>query len=337
MSEVRAFGRCAAGEAAVYTIRNKNGMEAELLSLGAALRALRVPAEGGVIDVVLGYDTAEDYFTGRTYFGALIGRVANRIGGAGFTLDGRAYTLAANNGKNCLHGGREGFSFRIWRLISQTESELTLGYEAQDGEEGFPGALSCTVRYRLREDDALEIAYEAVPAADTIAAFTNHAYFNLNGGGDVRAHTLRVCADHYTESDAELIPTGRVLPVAGTALDYRQEKPLGRDFNAPMLRSTAGLDHNFCLRGEGLREAGTLTGERLSMQVLTDCPGMQVYCAPFRTPKKGKNGASYEGYCFCCMETQCWPDAVHHEGFPSIVRKAGEVYRTTTVYRFTKK
>ncbi len=330
MAETRPFGRCPLGQVETLTIRNHAGMQATILTLGATVQSVCVPCGGELVDVVLGYDDAALYWTQPGYLGACVGRNANRIAGAAFTLNGVEYRLSANENGNQLHGGTQGFDHRLWEVAEQTDDSVTLTYEAQDGEEGFPGRLACSVTYRVEEDNALSITYNALPDADTIVNFTNHSYFNLNGGGDILStHALQLSARAYTPCGEGLIPTGEVRPVEHTPMDFRTEKLLGQDFAAVGL-----YDINFCLDGAGLRKVGTLRGSRLSMEILTDCPGLQIYCARYDTPKPGKHGTSYLGSCFCCLETQAWPDAVHHADFPQTVVRAGEPYHSETVYRF---
>lgn len=319
----------------VFTIRNAAGMEADILAFGATLQRLRVPAGAGRIDVVLGFDTEEEYRQHSAgCYGGLIGRHANRIEGASFTIDGTAYHLTPNCPVgNHIHGGLTGFHQKRWTAEPVGESTLRLRYFSPDGEEGYPGNLPVTVTYTITEDNGLRIDYEAAPDKDTVVNLTSHGYFNLNGGGSILDHTLRVDADAYAESDGGM-PTGKLLPVAGTCFDFRQEKPLGRDILDPMLEGPGGYDHNFCLNGSGLRPVAELRGDRLAMTLETTYPGMQLYSAAFHTPTQGKDGAVYEGRCFVCMEAEYYPNAMRHGNFPSVVVRKGETYRETTIYRF---
>ena len=327
------FGTGPMGRVDAYTLKNGTGMAVTVLTLGGIVQKLAVPTADGPVDVCLGYDTVAEYLSGSNYFGALIGRNGNRIAGASFELNGKTYTLAANNGRHNLHGGAEGFDRKLW-MAEPGENSLRLTYVSPDGEEGFPGTLTAVVTYTLGADNSLRIDYEAASDRDTVVNMTNHTYFNLNGGGSVENHTLWVDADRYTVNDGEIIPTGEIAPLAGTCLDFRTPKGLLSDVEDPMLRGIGGYDHNFCLNGSGFRKVAELRTGALTMEVETTCPGMQLYCASFTEPCPGKGGAVYAGRCFACLETQAYPDAVHHPDFPSVVLRAGDTYRETTIYRF---
>lgn len=319
------FGTCAAGTVDAYTLKNSSGTYATILTLGGTIQ--KFVKDG--IDICLGYDTLEEYVNGKGYFGAIIGRVGNRIGNARFTLNGKEYTLCPNNGRHNIHGGAVGFDKKIWNADVQGDS-LVLSCFSPDGEEGFPGNLQVEVTYTLGEDDSLRIDYKATPDQDTLVNMTNHAYFNLNGGGSVLEHTLWLDSEGYTAPDGDNIPTGEIAPLANTPMDFRAPKALG----AEILDMPAKCyDHNFCLNGSGLRRTAELKGENLTMEMETTEPGVQIYCANLASPKAGKAGAQYQGYCFVCLEAQGYPDAINHENFPSVVVKAGEAYRQTTVYR----
>lgn len=320
MIERKFFGNCHRGAVDAYTLSNGQGLSVTVLTLGGALQ--KIEAFG--VDVTLGYDTLEEYAHNSGYFGALVGRVANRIAGAEMTVEGVSYPLTKNRGEHMIHGGTVGFDKRIWKADVE-EDALVLSLRSEDGEEGFPGAVDVTVTYSLGRDNSLRIDYRAVPDKKTAINMTNHAYFNLNGGGSVLEHTLWLDADRYTPTDELGIPTGKLASVEGTFLDFRKEKNL-----------VTGCDHNFCLNGSGLRKVALVKGREVSMEVETTTEGMQLYCADLKVPRKGKNGAQYMGPCFFCMEAQGYPDAVHHENFPSILVEAGEEYRQTTVYRFAK-
>lgn len=319
------FGICAAGAVDAYTLKNSNGTYATILTLGGIIQ--KFVKDG--IDVCLGYDTLEEYLAGKAYFGALIGRVGNRIGNASFTLNGKGYSLAANNGKHNIHGGAVGFDKKVWNAEVK-ENALVLTCFSPDGEEGFPGNLQVEVTYTLGEDDSLQINYKATPDRDTLVNMTNHAYFNLNGGGSILEHTLWLDSEGYTAPDSDNIPTGEIASVAGSPMDFRVPKTLGADI---LDMPAKCYDHNFCLNGSGLRKTAELKGQKLTMEMETTEPGVQIYCANLRSPMKAKYGTEYLGYCFVCLEAQGYPDAIHHENFPSVVVKAGETYRQTTVYR----
>jgi len=319
------FGTCAAGTVDAYTLKNSSGSYATILTMGGIIQ--KFVKDG--IDVCLGYDTLEEYIAGKAYFGALIGRVGNRIANASFTLNGKEYRLAANNGKNNIHGGVVGFDKKIWNARVENDA-LVLSCFSADGEEGFPGNLEVEVTYTLGEDNSLRIDYKAVPDQDTLVNMTNHAYFNLNGGGSILEHTLWLDAEGYTVPDKALIPTGEIASVADSPLDFRKAKALGAEV---LDMPSQCYDHNFCLSGNGLRKTAELRGEKLTMEMETTEPGVQIYCANQTKPVAGKNGAQYQGYCFVCLEAQGYPDAIHQPSFPTVVVKAGETYRQTTIYR----
>lgn len=319
------FGTCAAGTVDAYTLTNSAGAYATILTLGGTIQ--KFVKDG--IDICLGYDTLEEYVNGKGYFGALIGRVGNRIGNARFTLNGKEYTLCANNGKHNIHGGAVGFDKKVWNANVQGNA-LVLSCFSPDGEEGFPGNLQVEVTYTLGEDDSLRIDYKATPDQDTLVNMTNHAYFNLNGGGSILDHTLWLDSEGYTAPDSDNIPTGEIALLANTPMDFRTPKALG----AEILDMPAKCyDHNFCLNGSGLRKTAELKGKKLTMEMETTEPGVQIYCANVASPKGGKAGAQYQDYCFVCLEAQGYPDAINHENFPSVVVRAGETYRQTTIYR----
>lgn len=309
--------------------------EAHILPYGATLQSLLVPDRNGVQrDVVLGYESLAEYQQNDGYLGATVGRCANRITGAQFALDGTVYPLAANEGENQLHSGPHGLHQKVWAWEQRAENSVTLRAVSPDGEDGYPGTLEVAVTYTL-SDGALEIDYKAESDYDTVCNLTNHAYFNLagQGSGSVAGHLLRVNADHYTPCGAGTIPTGEVRAVDGTALDLRQATVLGDRLGAAELAEYGGYDHNFCLNSANAArlycpESG------ICMDTETTLPGLQVYTAGFLTERQGKDGAVYSKHHGVCLETQFWPDAMHHQHFPSPVLRAGEIYRHRTVYRF---
>lgn len=319
------FGTYEKGDVYAYTLSNESGLSATILTLGGIIQKL---VYNGT-DVTLGYDTLEEYLVNGGHFGALIGRVANRIANAELTVNGVSYPLSVNRGKHQIHGGFEGFGKKIWDA-EVVDDSLVLKLVSAHMEEGFPGQVQVTVTYSL-VGTGLSIDYRAVSDQDTAVNMTNHAYFNLNGGGSVLEHTMWLHADAYTPTDAEGIPTGEIAPVAGTALDFTVEKTLGAEIDQADL---GHYDHNFCLNGSGLRKVALVKGEKLSMEVETTTEGMQIYCASLSIYRPGKAGAVYHGPCFVCLEAQGYPDAMHHENFPSVLLAAGEEYRQTTIYRF---
>lgn len=309
-------------------------LEVSVLDYGATVQSVLAPdRDGNMADVVLGYDTPAEYQENPGYLGATVGRYCNRIRDARFVLNGVEYTLSANDGKNQLHGGIVGFDQKIWQRIDEKADLLTLRLTSPHGEEGFPGELTVTVRFSLCED-TLRIDYEATADRDTVANFTNHAYFNLagHGSGAVDDQLIQIEADEYTPVDGELLPTGELAPVAGTGLDLRTPTPIG--VSGPQ---GDGCDHNFVLKGDGFRQvaqaADPVSGRRLA--VYTDLPGMQFYTANMLDPVKGKGGISYGRHGGFCLETQFYPDTPNQPGFPSCVLKAGETFRTATAYVFS--
>ncbi|MEG1523958.1 MAG: aldose epimerase family protein [Clostridia bacterium] len=323
----------------LFRIENIGGSVVELLDYGCTLHALRVPDRTGkLVDVVLGYDTLDAYRENDGYLGAVVGRYANRIGGAQFSLNGKTYTLAKNNGRNSLHGGFVGFDKHIWDAMAD-EDRVVFSRCSPDGEEGYPGAVYTKVSYRLTNDNALIITYGADADTDTVLSLTNHAYFNLAGGGSVLAHELTVDADSYTENDADCLPTGRLLSVADTPMDFRSAKPIGRDIDKDhdQLRNGHGYDHNFALDTTGDETyAATLycPANGIRMTVSTTMPGIQIYTGNELTPRVGKQGAVYGRRQAICMETQQYPDAPNQPLFPCAVLKKGNKYLHRTTFTF---
>lgn len=317
-------------------IENACGASVTVLDYGATIQSLCVPDScGGLVDVVLGYDTAAAYEADTEHLGGTIGRVGNRIGGAAFSLNGKRYALAKNNGENHLHGGLRGFDKRLWDMSANGDS-VVFERLSPDGEEGYPGNLRVRVTFTLTADNALRIAYDAETDADTLVNLTNHAYFNLNGGGDVLGHELRIFADRFCENGEGCLPTGRLLDVEGTPFDFRGGKTVGADIGAEheQLRRAGGYDHNYCLAG---KRAAVLRGEKsgVVMTVLTDLPGLQLYTANFLSERAGKGGALMRERGAVCLETQLYPNAMDCYGFPSPVLRSGRRLRSETVYAFS--
>ena len=340
------FGQTADGtKITAYNLLNKNGMKAKIITYGSIVTELHVPdKDGKLADVTLGHDKLEGYLKGHPYFGAITGRVANRIGGAKFTLDGKEYTLAANNGKATLHGGKEGFDKKVWRaepMLTGDGPALKLTYTSKDGEEGFPGNLQCTVTYTLLADNALKIDYRATTDKPTPVNVTNHAYFNLAGhnSGDILGQVLQLVADKYTPTDDALIPTGKIEPVAGTPFDFTRPTAVGERIKE-IKADPVGYDLNYVhgtKREETPRLVATVTEPKSGrvMEVLTTEPGVQFYSGNFLDGTNvGKGGAVYKQYNGFCLETQFFPDSPNQPMFPSITLKPGEEYRQTTIYRF---
>lgn len=313
-------------------------MSVELLPYGAAIRSIRVPdRDGKIVDVCLGYDTADEYARHDACLGGTIGRCANRIGGAEFTIDGVTYPLTANEGKNQLHGGLVGFHKKWWSdTIEGNRAVFTL--DSPDGEEGYPGNLHVEVTYTL-SGGVLTVDFSARSDRDTVVNLTNHAYFNLAGhdAGRVDDHRLTVRADTYTPAGSDNVPTGVIAPVEGTPLDLRHGAWVGETADDPFFAATRGFDHNLVLTGGG--EAAELWCPRtgIGMALSTTLPGVQVYSAGFLTERSGKGGAVYGQRHAVCLEPQFFPDAVHHKNFPSPILRAGQEYRQTISYRFFTK
>ncbi|HEX6047320.1 MAG TPA: aldose epimerase family protein [Pyrinomonadaceae bacterium] len=315
----------------LYTLSNKNGVAVSITNYGGAITSIMAPDRHGVFgDVVLGYETLDDYVKYPRYFGALIGRSANRIARGKFSLNGVEYQLAQNNGANHLHGGNKGFDKRVWNA-EETDSGLHLKLFSKDGEENYPGNLNVDVTYSLNDENELRIEYHATTDKDTIVNLTNHAYFNLAGSGTILDHELTLKAGSFTPVSEDLIPTGEIKAVEGTPMDFRKARTV-----AP-----GGYDHNFVLNDwqPGVMRSVARLREpksRRVMEVLTTQPGMQFYSGNFLDGSiVGKGGVAYQKYAALCLETQHFPDAPNHPNFPSTVLRPGETYEHVTVYKFT--
>ena len=336
------FGITNTGETiSIYHLENDAGAYVEVLDFGCRLVKIMVPDRTGTMrDVCLGLDTIEGYEKDDASLGAVVGRVANRIKDGRFTLNGKDYQLAVNCGTNHLHGGIIGFASRSWEAKVK-DDKLVLSLHSPDGEEGYPGNVTLQVTYGWSEDNELSILYEASSDEDTLLNVTNHAYFNLNGegSGDVLSHELFIDADAITELDDSQAPTGKILPVENTPFDFRSMHTIGKLYYSDyeQLRKFGTYDHNFIINGTGLREAAVLQSREsgIRMTCFTDQPGLQLYVAnqPLHVP--GKNGKTYESCTSVCLETQYFPDAVHHDNFPSIILHPDEPFRSKTLYHFS--
>ncbi|MFC0411021.1 aldose epimerase family protein [Roseomonas elaeocarpi] len=348
MPERAEFGRLPSGvPVEVVTLRGAGGFAARVLTFGATLQALLVPGRDGLSDVVAGHDTLDGYLAGRNFFGATIGRYANRISGGRFGLDGAAITLPTNNGPHTLHGGPEGFDRQLWEVAevaAAPEPRLVLRRLSPAGEGGFPGALDTRVSFAVTGDAELSVRFEARSTAPTVVNLTNHSFFHLGGGGgDVLAHRLRIAASRYLPTDATLIPLGAPAPVDGTPFDFRQAHPIGgriREADEQLLRAQ-GYDHNFCLDGwDGtLREAARLEdpASGRAMTLLTDRPGLQFYSGNFLDGSvAGKGGRPLRQSDALCLEPQDWPDAPNRPDYPSTRLDPGDTYRHSIAYRFSR-
>jgi aldose 1-epimerase len=312
---------------------------AKLTNYGAILTELHVPDRlGRLADIVHGFDNLPQYLKGHPYFGATVGRVANRIAKGQFTLDGQTYQLAANNAPNHLHGGLKGFDKQLWQAEPQPGAAVKFNYTSPDGEEGYPGTLHTAVLVTLTDANELRLDYTATTDKATPVNLTNHSYFNLAGSGDVLNHELMLAADYYTPPNATLIPTGEIAPVNGTPLDFTRPQKMGARFSE--IRSEpVGYDHNFVLRGAGrgltlaARVAEPQSGRVLELHTTT--PGVQFYTANFLNASlTGKGGAVYRQHSAFCLETQHFPDSINHPNFPSTILRPGQTYRQTAVYKF---
>ena len=324
----------------LMTLRNPNGMRVQITNYGAKIVSLYASNEQGELaDVVLGFNTWQEWRDKETYFNAVIGRFANRIKDGRFTLDGQTYQLPINNGGNCLHGGIEGFNEKVWEIVGQTAYSVSLHYRAADGEEGFPGNLDVYVTYVLTKDNSLQINYEAKTDKPTILGFTNHAYFNLEGegSGTVHNHILQIDADEYTPFDSTNCPTGEILKVDGTPMDFREPVRVGDRIDLPFFEQGRGIDNNWVLRPnpeKELRKVATVKAGGRTMEVLTTMPGLQVYTGNWVEENEGKSGRMYGIQHAICLETQNFPDAPNHPNFPNAVLRPGEIYFEQTAYKF---
>ena len=330
------------------SLRASNGFEARIITFGAALQALMVPDKNGrPDDVVLGHDEFKGYLDNRRFFGATVGRYANRIANARFVLDGNSVQLTANNGKHALHGGPDGFDRKLWQITEiedGAEPCVTLAYVSVDGEEGYPGRLDVRVTYRLTGPSELSISFEARADRPTIVNLTNHSFFNLEGaasGADILDHRLTVFANRFLAIDPEAIPLpGPPTAVAGTPFDFRNPSTIGARIrrDEQQLRNGRGYDHNFCLDGAGeLRLAARLEAPRSGrvLELLTDQPGLQVYSGNYLDGSiRGKQDLLYRQSDAICLEPQVWPDTPNRPDFPSARLAPGDTYRHRTVYRF---
>ena len=327
------FGKTDDGSAVkLITLRNAKGMSAQIITYGAILKDLEAPNRNGhFTNVVLTTDSLERYEHGFGGAAAIIGRVVNRIAGAQFELDGTTYKLNANSGKNTIHGGRKGFAQSVWTVedtpAKAHESSVKLVYLSKDGEEGFPGNLKTTVSYTLTDDNELRIDYEAETDKPTIANLTSHAYWNLAGGGSCLDDILWIPSASYTPADAELIPTGEILPLKGTLMDFNQPTRIGERIEQ-LKPKMNGYDHNYILGKDNVMKPAARLIEPNSgriMEVRTTQPAVQLYTG------------NHLGHTAVCLETQHYPDAIHHPNFPSIVIRPGEPLKETTVFTFSAK
>ena len=331
----------------LYVLKNHNGMQAAITNYGGRLVSLMVPDKNGkMTDVVVGFKSVNDYVNStEPYFGATIGRYGNRIAKGKFSLDSKQYTLFTNNGANTLHGGKKGYQAVVWDANKLNDSTLELTYLSKDMEEGFPGNLKVKVIYSLTGDNGFKCEYEATTDKKTVVNLTNHAFFNLNGegSGTILNHVVEIYAQKYTPIDSGLIPTGDIVRVEGTPLNFSKPHTIGKwiDADNQQLLYGKGYDHNYVLNGtkvNGLNHAATVTGDKsgIVMDVYTEEPGLQFYSGNFMQGKNTFKGGSKDNFRTAfAMETQHYPDSPNQPSFPSTVLKPGDIYKTTSVYVFS--
>lgn len=327
----------------LYSLANANGLKIDVTNYGGRIVTLFTPDKNGRLgDIVLGYDSLKEYLTGNLYFGSLIGRYGNRIAKGKFSLNGKQYQLALNNGANALHGGPKGFHQVYWRVVSLSGNSVRMTYQSADGEENYPGNLNVTVTYTLNDDNGLAIDYEATTDQETIINLTHHSFFNLAGAGngDILNHEMTIQADEFTPVDSTLIPTGELRKVKATPFDFTAPHTIGERINQndEQLKFGNGYDHNFVLRKKGnkLSLAASVvepTSGR-TMEVWTTEPGLQFYSGNFLNKDVGKGHKFYPFRSAFCLETQHFPDSPNHSNFPSTVLRPGETYRQQTIYKF---
>lgn len=328
----------------LFTLKNSKGMEVRLTNYGASIVSIRVPDKQGVADdVVLGYDSVQGFVNGRSYFGCVAGRYANRIANATFALDGNTYSLAANNGVNSLHGGVKGFDKQVWDAV-QEGNRVTFTYVSADGEEGYPGKLTVMLTYSLdSNENRLQLEYGATTDKATVINLANHSYFNLEGQGrgTILDHEIMINATRFTPVDSTLIPTGVLQGVAGTPFDFTVPAKIGKrinDTSDQQIRFGLGYDHNFVLDGRSgtLRLAASVAApvSGRTLEVLTTEPGVQFYTGNFLNGSEKGKGSVYGHRSGFCLETQHFPDSPNQPAFPSTVLKPGETFRSTTVFAF---
>jgi aldose 1-epimerase len=325
----------------LYTLTNSNGLKADIITYGGIVTSLQLPDRNGKFaDIVLGCDTLDDYAKRSPFFGAIIGRYANRIAKGRFTLDGVEYKLATNNGPNHLHGGVKGFDKVVWNaepIQTKEGPALKLTYKSRDGEEGYPGNLSCTVVYTLTNDNELKVSYQATTDKTTVINLTHHSYFNLAGynSGDVLGHTLQIFSDYFTPVDDVQIPTGEIKPVKGTSMDFTKPMVIG----SRIKQVPGGYDHNYVLNSsDGSLALAASVYEPKSgrvMEIFTTEPGVQFYTANFLDGSVKGKGAVYNKYAGLCLEMQHFPDSPNKPNFPSVVLRPGKKYTQLTVHKFS--
>ena len=330
----------------LYTLTNKNGMEVCITNFGGRIVSVNLNDKNGTPrDVVLAFDNINDYLTNASDFGASIGRYANRIAGAKFEIDGTVYNLLANDGDNCLHGGPQGWQYKVFdgKQLSDTQVQLTL--DSPDGDMNFPGNVKVQVNFTLTDDNAIDIKYSATTDKKTVINMTNHSYFNLSGDPtkDNSDHVLFVNADNYTPVNEKLIPLGKIESVKGTPMDFTTPKPIGQDINKTdfeQIKLGNGFDHNWVLNTQGditqLAAKATCPATGISVEVYTNEPGIQVYAGNFLNGSvKGKHGIAYNKRTAVCLETQHYPDSPNQPQFPSVILEPGQTYNSECIYKLS--
>jgi aldose 1-epimerase len=342
------FGTYEGKPVTLYTLKNRNGMTAKIMNYGATVVSLTAPdRKGKYADVTLGFDGFDQYPTKSPFFGAIVGRVGNRIAKGKFKLDGKEYSLAVNNGPNSLHGGVKGFDKRIWTVShkpSKMNPSITFKYVSADMEEGYPGELTAIVKYTLTPDNAIRIDYHVKAKKHTIANLTNHTYWNLGGSDTILDHKIQIMSNAITPVDETLIPTGKLMPVANTPFDFTKSTRIGNRIDADneQIKFGGGYDHNFVVKGQmgTLRKAAAVHEPKSGryMEVWTTEPGIQFYSGNFLDGTlNGKGGKMYPKRGGFCLETQHFPDSVNQPNFPKTDIKAGHTYTSTTIYKFKTK
>lgn len=340
------FGEFEGNPVSLYTLKNKNGMVAKIMDYGATVVSLTAPDRTGKLgEVTLGFDEFENYPEKSPYFGCTVGRFGNRIAKGKFKIDGKEYSLPINNGPNSLHGGTKGFDKMMWKVLRKPtpkNASIVFHLTSPDGDQGYPGKLEVTVTYTLTSKNELKIDYRATTDKATHVNLTNHTYFNLEGPSakDNTGHKVQILSDYITPVSAELIPTGKLMPVKGTAFDLRKPTVIAKGIDADneQIKFGGGYDHNWVLKGRGLRKVAAVHEPKTGryMEVMTTEPGIQFYSGNFLDGTlTGHGGATYVKRFGFCLETQHYPDSPNHPNFPSTLLRPGKTYRTTTVYKFS--
>jgi aldose 1-epimerase len=329
----------------LYVLKNKNGMHVAFTNYGGRIISILLPdKKGNIVDIIIGHESVDAFIKStEPYFGAIIGRYGNRIAKGKFSIDGQTYTLATNNGVNHLHGGKIGYQFVVWNLDSVCENAISFSYLSKDSEEGYPGNLNVKVVYALTDENEFIIDYEATTDKKTVVNLTNHAFFNLNGRGEIVDHLLTIYADKYTPVDSTLIPIGNLELVDNTPFDFRKETSIGARINDAneQLKNGNGYDHNFVLNKEAAGKislAAVAIGDKsgIKMEVFTEEPGLQFYSGNFMLSKNVlKRNVTDDFRTAFCLETQHFPDSPNQKNFPSTLLAPGEVYKTSSIYKFS--